>query len=238
LADAGGADNEKKASPHNCEGVMMPIAVSCRRCGKTLTVGDQLAGKKVQCPACQAVLVVPSPVAKETFKLADVEPEPVQRKPRRFRDEPEEDEQKERRDGKKRGKGARGCLNVLVFLATGILLLTGCAGGGVFVWFRFYNFTGHELVGTWETDPPNTKDRYGLLRFNRFGDITVMPPGKPISAKGNWRVVDKKDKTFYVEITNEDGSGKIDVEITLLTPDRIRVVLPRPSLTFELRRSD
>jgi hypothetical protein len=220
----------------------MPIAVSCRQCGKTLSAPDQLAGKKVRCPACQAVLVVPSPLAEETFKVADVEPEPVKRQPRRVPDEPDEDEdedkQEERRGGKKRGERARGCLDVLVFLVAGTMLLTCCAGGGVFVWFRFYNFTGQELVGTWETDPPNTKDRYGLLRFNRFGDITVMPPGKPISAKGNWRVVDKKDKTFYVEITNEDGSGKIDVEITLLTPDRMRVVLSRPSLTFELRRSD
>src|SRR4051794_8256135 len=34
------------------------IPVSCA-CGKVLTVGDQLAGKKVRCLGCQAVLEVP-----------------------------------------------------------------------------------------------------------------------------------------------------------------------------------
>jgi hypothetical protein len=35
-------------------------AISCPSCGKTLSVGEQYAGKKVRCPSCQGVLTVPS----------------------------------------------------------------------------------------------------------------------------------------------------------------------------------
>jgi hypothetical protein len=42
----------------------MPISVTCR-CGKRLRVKDELAGKRVKCPACGAVLPTPnSPAAK------------------------------------------------------------------------------------------------------------------------------------------------------------------------------
>ena len=35
----------------------MPISITCE-CGKKLTVKDELAGKRVRCPACQAILTV------------------------------------------------------------------------------------------------------------------------------------------------------------------------------------
>ncbi|HVS39440.1 MAG TPA: hypothetical protein VMS17_28035 [Gemmataceae bacterium] len=34
-------------------------AINCPNCGKTLNVADQYAGKKVRCPNCQGVLMVP-----------------------------------------------------------------------------------------------------------------------------------------------------------------------------------
>jgi len=37
----------------------MPIEVVCPQCRKTLRVGDHVAGKKIRCPACQAVVTVP-----------------------------------------------------------------------------------------------------------------------------------------------------------------------------------
>jgi DNA-directed RNA polymerase subunit RPC12/RpoP len=36
----------------------MPIRVKCSNCQKTLSVKDQLAGKKIKCPVCQNVVVV------------------------------------------------------------------------------------------------------------------------------------------------------------------------------------
>lgn len=62
----------------------MPIEVVCPQCRKTLRVGDHVAGKKIRCPACQAVVAVP---AEEIVEVAEVyeepEPEPVRPAPRR-----------------------------------------------------------------------------------------------------------------------------------------------------------
>lgn len=54
----------------------MPIAVPCA-CGKSLSARGELAGKRVRCPACQAVLTVPKPDSEEAaveFLLAEGPP--------------------------------------------------------------------------------------------------------------------------------------------------------------------
>jgi hypothetical protein len=56
----------------------MPISARCpnKECGKSLKVKDELAGKKVKCPACASVFVVPA-----AEPVAAVEPAPVKKKP-------------------------------------------------------------------------------------------------------------------------------------------------------------
>lgn len=39
----------------------MPITVTCQTCGKVLKAPDGAAGKKVRCPGCETVFVLPSP---------------------------------------------------------------------------------------------------------------------------------------------------------------------------------
>jgi LSD1 subclass zinc finger protein len=39
----------------------MPISITCSTCNKKLKVPDAAAGKKVRCPACKAVVMVPVP---------------------------------------------------------------------------------------------------------------------------------------------------------------------------------
>lgn len=50
----------------------MPIAFDCA-CGKTLRAPDDAAGKRVKCPACSAVLLLPAPEPK--FEVVS-DPEP------------------------------------------------------------------------------------------------------------------------------------------------------------------
>lgn len=38
----------------------MPIKFACDQCGRTITVRDELAGKKGRCPGCQSVVTVPA----------------------------------------------------------------------------------------------------------------------------------------------------------------------------------
>jgi hypothetical protein len=47
----------------------MPILLTCSQCQKTLKVRDELAGKRVKCPQCQAVLHVPASAAPEKWLL-------------------------------------------------------------------------------------------------------------------------------------------------------------------------
>ncbi|MBN9118686.1 MAG: hypothetical protein J0I06_05940 [Planctomycetes bacterium] len=53
----------------------MPVRVSCT-CGKHLQVPDAAAGKKVRCPACQAVLTVPADAPRPAFGAGNT-PKPV-----------------------------------------------------------------------------------------------------------------------------------------------------------------
>jgi hypothetical protein len=53
----------------------MPIALKCT-CGKSLRTPDELAGKKVRCPGCQSVVVVPVPVVLAE-PIVDVKPPPL-----------------------------------------------------------------------------------------------------------------------------------------------------------------
>jgi hypothetical protein len=55
----------------------MPITFNCA-CGKTLRVKDELAGKRVKCPACDAVAAVPA--AEPQFEVVEEPPpKPVSR---------------------------------------------------------------------------------------------------------------------------------------------------------------
>ena len=79
----------------------MPIPVKCA-CGKTLSLKDELAGKKVKCPACQKLLSVPTP------KVPEESPdEPWNLDDSDFEDESEEAPAKSRSSKKSASSGAK-----------------------------------------------------------------------------------------------------------------------------------
>lgn len=76
----------------------MPIVIQCS-CGKQLRVGDDLAGKKVRCPACKEVLTAESaPAVEEEPPVLEMEEE----------EQPRQRLQAERPSGKSSRRGARG----------------------------------------------------------------------------------------------------------------------------------
>ncbi len=52
-----------RAEVRDNPGKTMAIAVSCKQCGKTFKAKDELAGKAVRCPGCQAPLKIPAAAA-------------------------------------------------------------------------------------------------------------------------------------------------------------------------------
>ena len=51
----------------------MPITLTCSRCGRTFHLKDEMAGRKVRCPECEAVQVVPELEAEESLFTLDTE---------------------------------------------------------------------------------------------------------------------------------------------------------------------
>jgi len=87
----------------------MSVSLTCKGCKSALKVRDELAGKKVKCPRCATVLLVPA--KKEEFAPVEVMPEeriresPKGRKsaPTR-RDDDEEDDDDRTRDDDRRSR--------------------------------------------------------------------------------------------------------------------------------------
>src|SRR5947208_1638617 len=48
----------------------MPISVTCTGCGKTLTIRDELMGKRIKCPACGTAFSAAEAVAHTKQKQA------------------------------------------------------------------------------------------------------------------------------------------------------------------------
>lgn len=88
----------------------MSISLKCSGCGSALKVPDAFAGKKVKCPKCAGVIVVPAAAEEEDFAPVEVLPE------ERIREAPaakgrkpslppdDEEEEEEREDPKRRTK--------------------------------------------------------------------------------------------------------------------------------------
>ena len=74
----------------------MPISLSCPECAKPLRVKDESAGKKIRCPSCETIILVPDPNTRPLKPKAPIVP----------RDE-EEDEIPARKAGTKGRKPVR-----------------------------------------------------------------------------------------------------------------------------------
>jgi len=59
----------------------MPISLVCSNCEKNLKIPDEMAGKKVRCPACKTVLTVPAVEEEEEAVDEDEAPPPPKKKP-------------------------------------------------------------------------------------------------------------------------------------------------------------
>src|SRR5262245_10061940 len=147
----------------------MPIVICCP-CGKQLNLADDLAGAKIKCPACQAVLGVPAPVQDNPFPLA----QPILPKDRLRSQEEMWDETDERlRRRRDKHETPRSTTRLYFYIGSLLLILFLGLGCGIGGWFYFYAFTGNELVGSWEAEGGGA----GRVRFGRAGDAAVTPMG-------------------------------------------------------------
>jgi phage FluMu protein Com len=84
--------------PVQRKGISMPFTIACTNCEKTLKVPDEMAGKKVRCPACKSVVLVPA-ANDEDAAIQEDAPAPKKKAAppplRKRRDEEEEEDEPE-----------------------------------------------------------------------------------------------------------------------------------------------
>jgi Zn-finger nucleic acid-binding protein len=113
----------------------MPILLTCPECDATLKLAaPPPEGKKVKCPKCAAVFL---PETVEERRLsADRPVAPARPRSRPAYDDDDEDD-RPRRPRRKKSQGGSGLL-IGLLVGGGVLavLILGCAGAGVFAYFR------------------------------------------------------------------------------------------------------
>jgi WD40 repeat protein len=143
----------------------VPILATCA-CGKQLRLKEELAGKKIRCPACQATLAVPTAAlrAEDAVSTKRTEAQPVpEAAPRRkvtqrpVQEVDEEAEPRPRRRDDEEGPKSGGSAVVWIALAGGglaLVLLLGLAVGGYFLF----------LAGKAETKTVDTASKGGTAK--------------------------------------------------------------------------
>jgi hypothetical protein len=154
----------------------MAIAVVCE-CGKKLNVPDDMAGKRVKCPACQATVAVPGAAVAGPKKKAP--------------------------QSNGNADGAKKSSKMMLWLALGVgaLLLGCCCLGGVGVGAYFLFFTGPrdkvlaglpvEEKGVWTTSDP---------RIN----ISNSPGRQNVPHKG-FKIALKANTPYLIELESNVG---------------------------------
>jgi hypothetical protein len=227
----------------------MSINVVCD-CGKTLKVKDDAAGKKIKCPACQTVLVVP---AADEAPLSD-----VGKKSSAFEDLGGDDDggkivKKKKKDSKK----------LLIFGLIGGFVLLSCCCVGVSggVWFAFLRGGPEKaIIGKWTVDvealkknppkqlkdaldqldklPPDIKEKAKMVtdkmmdsmkdftvEFKSDNTMSMTVPGSKTPETSKWKVLSSKDDVLTIEIT-PDKTKKTDTgKIKIIDRDHIQLIM-------------
>jgi hypothetical protein len=146
-------------------------------CGKKISVGEDLVGKRVRCPACQHVVTVPTDD-----------------------DGDERDDQSRSRPDKTKKKSST---VLYIGLGAGVLLLSCCCLGGVGVGLFFLMAQNDKVLagafpleeqGTWSSTDRHTTVSQGLI-----GQASVPYKGYKVPLKGN--------KTYVIDLIRTDSKS-------------------------------
>jgi hypothetical protein len=207
----------------------MPMSATCR-CGKRLRVKDELAGKRVKCPACGAVLPTPKSPAAKVVTLpkapstaASAAPEEpashaaanqsadVAAKP------PKKEQVREKRSHK-----------VMLFVGVGAaVLLCGFGVCGFGLWYFVLKGTsetsGEFMVGKWELDAEATRSanpgkasdvrdgESSLDIRSRGSDYSIMRKYPNMGLGSTWKVVSRSGDALILE----SYSGSVGEQLTV-----------------------
>jgi hypothetical protein len=146
-------------------------------CGKRISVGEDMVGKRVRCPACQHVVTVPTDD-----------------------DGDERDDRARGRPGKSKKKSSA---MLYIGLGAGVLLLSCCCLGGVGVGLFFLMAQNDKVLagtfpleekGTWSSTDRHTTVSQGLL-------VSINVPYK------GYKVPLKANRTYVIDLIRNDSNS-------------------------------
>ncbi len=154
----------------------MPVPVECPGCRTRLTAPNELLGRKVKCPDCGLVLVVPMAAPRSA-------PRPAPRPRPRI----EEDEEYDDRAGRYERRESSGGGLLIVGLLVGLLVLAG-AGAGAWYYFKDKK---EEVIADAIANATKSAPPAGWIKFNSpDGSFRVSMPFKPTAQPFNEKGVD------------------------------------------------
>ena len=210
----------------------MSIQVTCE-CGRTLSLKDELEGKRIKCPSCKNSLTVTG-------------------------DEADSGVQKKRPangNGKSNGKsnGAKKASSKALFAVVGVgvaLLGCCCLGGGGFSawWFWPTGSSGSlekQIVGKWIADvemPKKGGKLDDIMKFAMGGDIEFKADGTAIDhtpmtpiVNGKWKALASKGDVITVELSEGPVAKKLDIKV--VSADSIKITPADLKTEFAFKRS-
>jgi phage FluMu protein Com len=202
----------------------MAISLVCE-CGKALSVRDEMAGKRVKCPACQTIMTVPADGGGEA-------PGP-------------------KRKASKGNGGKKGNKTLWIAAGAAVLVLgfccVGMAGAGAW-WFFFRGPSGLEakIIGKWVPDNDSLKKGTNkgdeLFKLVMGGDIQFKADGKVIDntpmtpiTEGKWRTVSTKGDVITVELSQSIISKKLDIRV--VDNDHLKITPADTKMEFAFKRA-
>jgi hypothetical protein len=231
----------------------MAITWTCE-CGQKIAVKDELAGKRVKCPACTEVVMVPSLDAAPLRRRAASAPD-------------DEDKQDEDRPTRKKKKAQRRDHTMLwIGAGAGVMVLGLCClgvAGGAWVALSGTsrdkttktqgNLRAEQAIhGIWVADPTAKRnadntfkgrsdhfagDFPGVIEFRPDGTVLDASPLTPI-LNGRWRVLPSKTPDILsIEMTHENGQDPRRLDIKVIDSNHLRILEVESRVEVAVKRA-
>lgn len=206
----------------------MSLRVICPECKRALNIKENLSGRTIKCPGCEAKIAVPAagdgkPVAgRESASLEAKPPAPTKG------ESLGSGNQKKKR---KKGGSKKGIARTLYLAIGGVLIaLLLCAAGSVGAWFFVFASPDPErtFIGRWTPEggegiPAGSISALSRLEAVEISEgkwmIDLIDPKKPMipvqnSSWGTWNLIERDKAALTIEYVNETKkTGKIQVRV-------------------------
>jgi hypothetical protein len=214
----------------------MAITLSCE-CGKKLAVKEEMAGKKVKCPGCGAVLTVPSGAVENSVETEDE------------RDDDSAGGAPAKKKSRSNGSGApakKSKMLLWIGVAAGVLVLGSCCCGGIGIggWLLLRGGPEKTIIGKWGLDidktkqnnmifqgmPPQMEKEMAKMVIEIKADGTLTRTDSKKTETSKWKNAEAKDNMVTIE-AQKPGANEPWEKLTFKVLDNNSLQFTPPGTT-------